>query len=227
MSIGYGNQQRPYRLQLGADPLPDLADHAALPDDGRAARGGGGAHSRLITSEIAIVTEGLGREISVTEAGGAVAIMCRRRLSSPALSASLSILAPARWSGGSCPGIRPFASTQRERNDERCLRIGAPGDDRAGASAALIATWWDHQRPAARASTLPPLETILHTFVNLWLSPQALPNVVPSLLRFAVGVLAAAILGVAIGIAVGASRNLRNTLEPVLEFLRAIPAAGF
>ena len=30
-------------------------------------------------------------------------------------------------------------------------------------------------------------------------------------------------MGIAIGIPVGASRNLRNVLEPVLEFLRAIP----
>ncbi len=46
---------------------------------------------------------------------------------------------------------------------------------------------------------------------------------VPSLLRFAIGYFAAALLGIAIGIPVGASRNLRDTLEPVLEFLRAIP----
>ena len=45
----------------------------------------------------------------------------------------------------------------------------------------------------------------------------------PSLWRFSVGYFAAALLGVAIGIPVGASRNLRNVLEPVLEFLRAIP----
>jgi ABC-type nitrate/sulfonate/bicarbonate transport system permease component len=88
--------------------------------------------------------------------------------------------------------------------------------------AALIATWWITSA-GSQSFYFPPLETILQTFVNLWLSPQALPNVVPSLLRFAVGFLAAAILGVAIGIPVGASRNLRNTLEPVLEFLRAIP----
>jgi ABC-type nitrate/sulfonate/bicarbonate transport system permease component len=88
--------------------------------------------------------------------------------------------------------------------------------------AALIATWWITSADS-QSFYFPPLRTILATFVDLWLSPQAVPNVVPSLLRFAIGYLGAALLGIAIGIPVGASRNLRNTLEPVLEFLRAIP----
>jgi ABC-type nitrate/sulfonate/bicarbonate transport system permease component len=88
--------------------------------------------------------------------------------------------------------------------------------------AALIAAWWITSADS-QSFYFPPLRTILQTFVDLWLSPQAVPNVVPSLLRFAIGYLAAALLGIAIGIPVGASRNLRNTLEPVLEFLRAIP----
>jgi ABC-type nitrate/sulfonate/bicarbonate transport system permease component len=88
--------------------------------------------------------------------------------------------------------------------------------------AALIATWWITSA-GSESFYFPPLQTIVETFVKLWLSPQAVPNVVPSLLRFAIGYFAAAFLGIAIGIPVGASRNLRNTLEPVLEFLRAIP----
>jgi ABC-type nitrate/sulfonate/bicarbonate transport system permease component len=88
--------------------------------------------------------------------------------------------------------------------------------------AALIATWWITSA-GSQSFYFPPLQTIVETFVKLWLSPQAVPNVVPSLLRFAIGYFAAAFLGIVIGIPVGASRNLRNTLEPVLEFLRAIP----
>jgi ABC-type nitrate/sulfonate/bicarbonate transport system permease component len=88
--------------------------------------------------------------------------------------------------------------------------------------AVLIAAWWITSA-GSDSFYFPPLATILQTFVKLWLSPQAIPNVVPSLARFAVGYFAAACLGVAIGIPVGASRNLRATLEPVLEFLRAIP----
>ncbi len=88
--------------------------------------------------------------------------------------------------------------------------------------AILIATWW-LTSAGSESFYFPPLATILQTFVKLWLSPQAVPNVVPSLVRFVVGYLAAAVLGIAIGIPIGASRNLRATLEPVLELLRAIP----
>jgi len=88
--------------------------------------------------------------------------------------------------------------------------------------AVLIAVWW-FTSSGSESFYFPPLATILQTFVDLWLSPQAVPNVVPSLLRFTIGYLAAAALGIALGIPVGASRDLRLTLEPVLEFLRAIP----
>jgi len=91
-----------------------------------------------------------------------------------------------------------------------------------GLPAALIAGWWITSADS-QSFYFPPLQTILHTFGKLWFSSKALPNIVPSLWRFSVGYLAAAFLGIAIGVPVGASRNLRNVLEPVLEFLRAIP----
>ena len=86
----------------------------------------------------------------------------------------------------------------------------------------LIAAWWITSADS-QSFYFPPLQTILQTFGKLWFSPQGLSDVVPSLWRLSVGYLAAAFLGIAIGIPVGASRNLRNVLEPVLEFLRAIP----
>ncbi|HEY2530736.1 MAG TPA: ABC transporter permease [Xanthobacteraceae bacterium] len=86
----------------------------------------------------------------------------------------------------------------------------------------LVAAWWITSADSQNFY-FPPLQTILHTFVKLWFSPQAVPNVLPSLLRFAVGYLAAALLGIAIGVPVGAWRTLRSLLEPMLEFLRAIP----
>ena len=88
--------------------------------------------------------------------------------------------------------------------------------------AALIAAWW-FASAGSQNFYFPPLRTIVETFGKLWFSPQAIHNIAPSLVRFSIGYIAAAILGIAIGIPVGASRNLRNVLEPVLEFLRAIP----
>jgi len=87
---------------------------------------------------------------------------------------------------------------------------------------ALIATWW-FTSAGSQNFYFPPLQTILDTFAKLWFSAQAIPNVLPSLARFSMGYLAAAFLGIAIGVPVGASRTLRNVLEPLLEFLRAIP----
>ncbi len=88
--------------------------------------------------------------------------------------------------------------------------------------AALIATWW-FASAGSQNFYFPPLRTIVETFGKLWFSPQSIHNIAPSLVRFSIGYTAAAFLGIAIGIPVGASRNLRNVLEPVLEFLRAIP----
>ncbi len=88
--------------------------------------------------------------------------------------------------------------------------------------ATLIAAWWIASADS-QSFYFPPLQTILQTFGKLGFSPQGLSDVGPSLWRLSVGYLAAAFLGIAIGIPVGASRNLRNVLEPVLEFLRAIP----
>jgi len=87
---------------------------------------------------------------------------------------------------------------------------------------ALIAAWW-FASAGSQNFYFPPLRTIVETFGKLWFSPQAIHNIAPSLVRFSIGYIAAAFLGIAIGIPVGASRNLRNVLEPVLEFLRAIP----
>jgi len=86
----------------------------------------------------------------------------------------------------------------------------------------LIAAWWIASA-GSQNFYFPALQAILQTFGKLWFSPQALANIAPSLWRFTVGYLAAALLGIAIGVPIGLSRNLRNVLEPVLEFLRAIP----
>ena len=70
-----------------------------------------------------------------------------------------------------------------------------------GLPMALIAAWW-FGSAGSQSFYFPPLQTILQTFVQLWFSPEAAQNVVPSLTRFMVGYLAAALLGIAIGIPV-------------------------
>ena len=98
--------------RLGADPLRDLADHAALPDDRRAARGGGGAHSRHHQRN-RHRHRGSRQGDFARPNPAAPSPSCTPMSSSPELSASSSISARARWSGGCWPGIRRFVSIPR------------------------------------------------------------------------------------------------------------------
>jgi ABC-type nitrate/sulfonate/bicarbonate transport system permease component len=87
---------------------------------------------------------------------------------------------------------------------------------------ALLALWWVL---SAGSTTyyLPPLREILAAFGGVWLGPRMVHDVLPSVLRLAVGYLLAVGLGVGLGVLVGSFRRVRACCEPVLEFLRAIP----
>jgi ABC-type nitrate/sulfonate/bicarbonate transport system permease component len=91
-----------------------------------------------------------------------------------------------------------------------------------GLPVVLLAAWWIASAGSANFY-FPPLQTIAQTFVEVWVSPRIFDDVVPSLARLAAGYFGAVALGLAVGIPIGLLRRLRNTLEPVLEFLRAIP----
>jgi len=65
--------------------------------------------------------------------------------------------------------------------------------------------------------------TILDAFRQVWIGPAFVDDVLPSLYRLALGIVASIVLGVAAGITIGRFRRLRETLEPLLEFFRAIP----
>ncbi|MBW6434451.1 ABC transporter permease [Actinoplanes hulinensis] len=69
----------------------------------------------------------------------------------------------------------------------------------------------------------PPLEKILVAFGDTWSLDRLRADVVPSLLRLFAGYLLAALIGIGAGVAIGMNRRLRATVEPVLEFFRAIP----
>lgn len=88
--------------------------------------------------------------------------------------------------------------------------------------AALFALWW-FASADSQSFFLPPLREILVTFGNVWFSGRMLTDVVPSVLRLFAGYGLAAALGVGIGAAIGSYPRLRQTVEPVLEFARAVP----
>ncbi|MDQ0755382.1 ABC transporter permease [Arthrobacter sp. B3I4] len=86
----------------------------------------------------------------------------------------------------------------------------------------LVLAWW--------ASTLgtvnffvPTPATLVKKFANVWFSERFFTDVLPSIGRLLVGVVAAILIGVVGGVLIGSVRWLRALLEPTLEFFRAIP----
>jgi len=70
----------------------------------------------------------------------------------------------------------------------------------------------------------PPLKDVLTTFKDTWLFDRVGSDVVPSLVRLFIGYFIAVAIGVGGGIALGLSPPLRRATEPIVEFLRAVPA---
>lgn len=68
----------------------------------------------------------------------------------------------------------------------------------------------------------PPLE-ILEAFVDTWIGPAFITDVLPSLGRLAIGITISIVVGIVAGTLIGLNRWLRELLEPMLEFFRAVP----
>jgi ABC-type nitrate/sulfonate/bicarbonate transport system permease component len=69
----------------------------------------------------------------------------------------------------------------------------------------------------------PPLTDILSTFADTWLFERVGSDVVPSLERLGAGYAIACVAGIAVGLALGQSPTVRRAVDPVVQFLRAIP----
>ena len=91
-----------------------------------------------------------------------------------------------------------------------------------GLPIALVATWWVVSADSTDFFR-PPLRQILIAFRETWIGERLIHDVAPSLVRLGVGYASALVLGVTIGVLIGRSAALRAYVEPVLEFLRAIP----
>lgn len=65
--------------------------------------------------------------------------------------------------------------------------------------------------------------TLLDAFRQTWIGPAFVDDVLPSLYRLLIGLFASILLGVTVGVVIGRFRPLREILEPLLEFFRAIP----
>jgi len=95
-----------------------------------------------------------------------------------------------------------------------------------------VAVGWQLATVGGRSIFFPTLTEILAQARTSWLSGPASSafltsavgsDVVPSLGRLLGGWLLAVVVGVSVGTAIGLVRNLADYLDPVIEFVRAIP----
>jgi ABC-type nitrate/sulfonate/bicarbonate transport system permease component len=64
---------------------------------------------------------------------------------------------------------------------------------------------------------------IAQAFVDTWLGESFFVNVLPSIGRLLIGLALAIVIGIAVGLLIGSVRWLREFVEPVFEFFRAVP----
>jgi len=86
----------------------------------------------------------------------------------------------------------------------------------------LVVVWW-FVSAATQNVLWPSLGKILSVFPQTWFQGRLEDDVLPSLLRLLGGYFIALVIGVVLGVVIGMSRTVRGILEPVLEFLRAVP----
>lgn len=90
----------------------------------------------------------------------------------------------------------------------------------------LALVFWKVATEWADSLFFPPPDEVLSTVWNDWIldwSTTWSENLAPSLRRLLSGYLLAAVLSIAIGVAIGRSRHLGEYVEPIINFVRAIP----
>ena len=87
----------------------------------------------------------------------------------------------------------------------------------------LLLVLWGVLSTSSTNRFFPGPVAIAESFVDTWVGAAFVEDVLPSLYRLALGILASIVLGVAAGTLIGLFGWLRELLEPLLEFFRAIP----
>lgn len=87
----------------------------------------------------------------------------------------------------------------------------------------ILALWW---WLSADSTSLyfPPLSAIATTFVETWDIAGLTEVLVPTLVTYFTGYGTAVVFGIALGVALAANRRVADFVNPLLEFLRALPA---
>jgi ABC-type nitrate/sulfonate/bicarbonate transport system permease component len=87
----------------------------------------------------------------------------------------------------------------------------------------LLLVLWGIWATVAPAKFFPGPLVILQAFIDTWVGPAFFTDVLPSLGRLALGIVLSIAIGIVAGTLIGLNRWLRELLEPLLEFFRAIP----
>jgi len=82
---------------------------------------------------------------------------------------------------------------------------------------------WGVWATASPATFFPAPLTIFQAFLDTWVGPAFFNDVLPSVARLAIAIVIAVLVGIVAGTLIGLTRWLRELLEPMLEFFRAIP----
>jgi ABC-type nitrate/sulfonate/bicarbonate transport system permease component len=87
----------------------------------------------------------------------------------------------------------------------------------------VLLVLWGVGATIAPAKFFPAPQTIASAFADTWIGPAFINDVLPSLARLVLAIAVAVVIGVAAGTLIGLTRWLRELVEPLLEFFRAIP----
>lgn len=87
----------------------------------------------------------------------------------------------------------------------------------------LIVVAWMLISTVAPNPRFPSPVTIADSFRANWLNAAFFTDVLPSLGRLGLGILIAVVVGIGLGVLVGSNKWLRELVEPLFEFFRAVP----
>ena len=117
-----------------------------------------------------------------------------------------------------------MTQTDLTRTVTRTVRRGAVSIAFAAGLPVLLVLGWAALTQGTANIYLPSPVRVGEAFVATWLDPATITgDVLPSLGRFAIGVLASIAIGIVAGTVIGSTPWLRALLEPMLEFFRAVP----
>jgi len=116
--------------------------------------------------------------------------------------------------------IRTAAKAKRARSRRPmllALEIGVP--------VLLLLAWWFGSLNSTDPF-FPPLRDIVAEFQRLWLFDKFASDVLPSIGNFVLAYLIACAIGISLGILLGLSKPLFWILDPIVQFVRSIPAVA-